>query len=79
MFTGLYGFKLIAIRRIAVRTNCCQRTVASLSGVLDEKRGIKCSNIITVKRDIVINNIVGKLRICRLLPHRIKNEKIRPN
>jgi len=41
MFTGLYGFKLIAIRSIAVRTNCCQLIVASLAGLLDEKEGWK--------------------------------------
>jgi len=28
-----------AIRSIAVRTNCCQPTVASRSGVLDQKEG----------------------------------------
>jgi hypothetical protein len=37
----LFGFRLIAIRSIAVRTNCCQPTVASRSGILDEKRGIE--------------------------------------
>jgi hypothetical protein len=41
MFIGLFGFRLIAIRSIAVRTNCCQPTVASRSGVLDEQRGIE--------------------------------------
>jgi hypothetical protein len=41
MFIGLFGFRLIAIRSIAVRTNCCQPTVASRSGILDEQRGIE--------------------------------------
>jgi hypothetical protein len=41
MFTGFCSFKPIAIRSIAVRTNCCQPTVASHSGILDEKRGLE--------------------------------------
>jgi hypothetical protein len=41
MLSGLFGFRLIAIRSIAVRTNCCQPTVASRSGILDEQRGIE--------------------------------------
>jgi hypothetical protein len=41
MFSSLFDFKLIAMGSIAVRTNCCQLTVASRSGVLDEKRRIE--------------------------------------
>jgi hypothetical protein len=30
-----------AIRSFAVRTNCCQPTVGTRSGILDEKRGLE--------------------------------------